>query len=388
MGFLSVSVVHRGRGVELAGGEKFLLIDPLVRVVRDLTVPRSRRDDGDPGPRVQESTVGSAGYPIVGRLLTCEAGVSFCHRADQRFVFGGLGGRAFFDHQERSLEVGIFRGQSGEDVFQTFDQLPLGLGRHRADIQVDVGAGRDHVDLGFPAIGAQEDSGREARISEERVLTVALDLFSFQLLYLYDEPCGPRNGVDATLWHGTVRHRPTHGKLRPERALLTRAELVLLGFADDGSVHSFRVAPFDERLDARHHPLFVHRMTEYQPARERDTRVPYRGYGDHSRSQVSFGIARSPPVDTTSISLGIERRVVPILRASFCHHIRVRLEEQGLPRPGALPHGPYIRTARRNFFRLYPEPCTFQVVSHEPRDARLVPIRLFGLVDTGDTDEF
>src|SRR5215203_5397229 len=388
MGFLSVGVVQRGRGVELAGGEEFLLIDPLVCVVRDLTVPRSRGDDGDAGPRVQESTVGSAGHPIVGRLLAGEACVGFRHRADQRLVFGGLGRRALFDHLESSVEVGVFRGQPGEDVFQMRDEFCVGLGWHRADIQGDVGASRDHVDLGFPATGAHEDSRREARTSEERVLAVALDLLSFELLYLHYKFRGPRNGVDAALWHGTVRHRPTHGEFRPERALLAHAEMVLFGLADDGGVYSFRVAPLDERLDARHHSLFVHRMTEYQPARERDTRAPYCGYGDHGRSQVSLGVARSTPVDTASISVCIERRVVPVLRASLRHHVSVRLEEQGLPRPLALPHGPHVLTARRNFFRFHPEPGSFEVISHKSRDACLVPILLFGPVDAGDTDEF
>src|SRR5215212_3020981 len=388
MGFLSVGVVQRGRGVELAGGEEFLLIDPLVCVVRDLTVPRSRGDDGDAGPRVQESTVGSAGHPIVGRLLAGEACVGFRHRADQRLVFGGLGRRALFDHLESSVEVGVFRGQPGEDVFQMRDEFCVGLGWHRADIQGDVGASRDHVDLGFPATGAHEDSRREARTSEERVLAVALDLLSFELLYLHYKFRGPRNGVDAALWHGTVRHRPTYGEFRPERALLTRAELILLGLADDGSVHSFRVAPLDERLDACHHPLFIHWMTEYQPAREWDTRAPYGGHGDHGRSQVSLGVTRSTPVDTAPISLGVERRVVPVLRASLRHHVRVRLEEEGLPRPLALPHGPHVRTARRNLFRPHREPCTFQVVSHKPRDVFLIRLRLFGPVDAGDTDEF
>src|SRR5215210_4723416 len=385
MGFLSVGVVHRRRGVELAGGEEFLFIDPLVCVVWDLAVPRSRRDDGYACPRMQERAVGRTRYPVVGRLFAGEAGVGPCHRADQRLLLRGFGRRALFDHLERSVEVRVFRGQPGEDVFQTRDELSVGLGWHCADIQGDVGARRDHVDLGFPAIRAHEDSRREARISEERVLAVALDLLSFEFLDRDDEPCGPRNGVDTTSRHGTVRHHCAHGKFRPERALLTCAELVLLGFADNGGVHSFCVASLDERLDACHHPLFVYRMTEYQPAGERDTRAPYRGHG---RSQVPLGVARPTPVDTVSSSLGVERRVIPVLRAALRHHVRVRLEEQGLPRPVALPHGTHVRTSRDDFFDPHLEARVLQMVRDESGDARLVPVLLFRTVDARDADEF
>src|SRR5215210_5132958 len=98
MDFLSVSVVHRRRGVELAGGEKFIFVDPLVRVVWDLTAPGTGGDDGYAGPRMQEGTVCRARDPVVGWLLAGQMSVGFRHRADQWFVFRGLGRRALFDH--------------------------------------------------------------------------------------------------------------------------------------------------------------------------------------------------------------------------------------------------------------------------------------------------
>ena len=128
-------------------------------------------------------------------------------------------------------------------------------------------------------------------------------------------------------------------------------------------------------------------MTEYQPARERDTRVPDRGHRNHCRRQVPLGVARPAPVDTPSISLGPERRVVPVLRASLRHHVRVRLEEQSLPRPVALPHRPHVRTARRNVFDPYPEAAPLQIIGDEPRNMRLVAISHFGTVDARDADE-
>src|ERR671910_197245 len=105
MGFLSVGVVHCRRGVELAGGEEFLFIDPLVCVVWDLTVPGPRRDDRDAGPSMQESAVCRARDPIVNLLLAGQMIVGPCHRPDERLVFQGLGWRALFDKLQRRVEV-------------------------------------------------------------------------------------------------------------------------------------------------------------------------------------------------------------------------------------------------------------------------------------------
>jgi hypothetical protein len=184
-----------------------------------------------------------------------------------------------------------------------------------------------------------------------------------------------------------VRHRSAQSNLHPERAFLPYAELVLLGFADNGGVHPIGVASLDERLDPGHHPLLIHRIAEYQPAWERDTGVPYSTHGHHGRRQVALGVARPTPVDTSSISLCPEWRVVPVLRASLRHHVRVRLQEQGLPGTVTLPHSPHVRTAWGDFFDAHLEAGPFQVVGHEPRDARLVPILLFRTVDARDADE-
>src|SRR5215208_7043035 len=95
MGFLSVGVVHRRCGVEFAGGEKFLFIDPLVCVVWDLTVPCTRRNDRDADQRMQEGAVGRAWHPVVSRLLAGQMVVGFRHRPDQWLVFGvSVGGRS------------------------------------------------------------------------------------------------------------------------------------------------------------------------------------------------------------------------------------------------------------------------------------------------------
>src|SRR5215210_4705673 len=388
MGFLSVGVVHRRRGVELAGGEEFLFIDPLVCVVWDLAVPRSRRDDGYACPRMQERAVGRTRYPVVGRLFAGEAGVGPCHRADQRLLLRGFGRRALFDHLERSVEVRVFRDQPGEAVFQTRDELSVGLGWHCADIQGDVGARRDHVDLGLAATRSHQDSRCQARIPEERIFAVTLDLLPLQFLDRDYEPGRPRNRVDAAPGHSPVRHPSAHRNSHPERALLFYAELVFFGLADNGSVYSIGVSPLDERLDPGHHPLFVHGMTEYQAAWERDTGVPDRRHGNHGRSQVSLGIACPASVDMSTISLGPERRMFPVLRAALRHHVRVRLEEQGLPRPVALPHGAHVGPSRDDFFDPHLEARVLQMVRDESGDALLVPVLLFRAVDARDADEF
>src|SRR5215212_1096752 len=107
MGFLPVGVVHGRRGVEFAGGEEFVLIDPLVCVVWDLAFPGPRGDDGDASPRAEKSAVGRAGYPVVSRLLAGQMLVGLRHRADQGFVFRGLGRRAFLYYLKRSVEIGV-----------------------------------------------------------------------------------------------------------------------------------------------------------------------------------------------------------------------------------------------------------------------------------------
>jgi hypothetical protein len=217
---------------------------------------------------------------------------------------------------------------------------------------------------------------------------VALDLFFLQFLDRDYEPRGPRNRVDDALRHCPVRHRSAQGNFHPERAFLLYAELVLLGLADNGGVHPFCVASLDERLDPGHHPLLVHGMTEYQPARERDTGVPNSTHSHYGRSQVSLGVACPAPVDAAPISLCTERRMVPVLRASFRHHVRVRLEEQGLPLTISLPHGPHVRTARRDLLGFHLEARALQIVRGEPGDARLVSVRLFGAGDARDADKF
>src|SRR5215213_349929 len=101
MGFPSVGVVHRRRGVELAGGEKFFLAHPFVGVVWDLTVPGPRRDYWDACPSVQEGAFGRASHPVVSLLLAGQMVVGLLHRSDQWLAFRGLGRRALFDHLQR-----------------------------------------------------------------------------------------------------------------------------------------------------------------------------------------------------------------------------------------------------------------------------------------------
>src|SRR5215208_4761458 len=98
MGFLSIGVVHRRCGVEFAGGEEFVLVYPFVCVVWDLTVPGTRRNYRDAGPRMQEGAVGCARDPIVSRLLATQMVVGPRHRPDERLVFPGLGRRGPFDN--------------------------------------------------------------------------------------------------------------------------------------------------------------------------------------------------------------------------------------------------------------------------------------------------
>ena len=131
---------------------------------------------GMPAHALQEGAVGSAWDPVVARLLAGQMLVGPRHRPDQRLVFRGLGRRALFDHLQRRVEVGVFRISLARISSRRSTRSLVGLGRHRADVQGDVGARGDDVDLGLPAVGAHEDGRREARIAEERVLAVALDL--------------------------------------------------------------------------------------------------------------------------------------------------------------------------------------------------------------------
>src|SRR3712207_4726026 len=160
----------------------------------------------------------------------------------------------------------------------------------------------------------------------------------------------------------------------PERALLPRAELVLLGFADDGGVHPFGVPVLDESLDPDHHPLLVDRMAEYQGAGERDTGVLYGACRHHGRCQVPLGVARPPPVEAPSGTLRFERWMVPVFRVSLRHHVGVRLEEQGPARAVTLPHGPHVGTAGRGLFRPHFEAGPLQIIRDEPGDATLVAL--------------
>ena len=130
----------------------------------------------------------------------------------------------------------------------------MGLGRGSADVEGDVGARRDDVELRLPAVGSKQNGRGEARVAEEGVLAVALYLLPLDLLDRHHEPSRPGDGVDAAQRHRSVRHLSTDGDLDAQGALLLDAELVLLRLADDGAVHPFRVPPLDEPLDPGHHP--------------------------------------------------------------------------------------------------------------------------------------
>src|SRR5215207_2461201 len=387
MGFLSVAEVYGTRGVELAGGEELLHVHPLVLVVWDLTVPGPGRDDRDAGPRAQVSPVGRAGHPVVARLLPGELPVGRRDRPYQRVVHRGLGPRPLLDHLQLGVEVRVFRFELREAVFKAQDEFFVGLSGHRADVEGDVCARGDHVDLGLPAIRAHQDRRGEARIAEERILAVALYLFLLQLLDGDDEPRRPGDGVDAAQGHRPVGHPAPDRDLYPQGALLLDAELVLLGFADDRSVDPVRVPLFDERLDSAHHPLLVHRMAEDEIAGKRYARVLDRAHRHHGSRQIPLGVARTPSVDASPDPLGCERRVAPVLFPSLRNHVGVRLEEQGLPRTVALPDGPDVRTPGRHLVYMDLEALAPEKVGDEPSGAFLIPILFLGTVDTSDADE-
>src|SRR5215211_2314936 len=387
MGVLSVAEVDGGCGVEFAGGEDFVHAHPLVFVVRDLTVPRARGHDGYARPRAQVSTVRRAGDSVVARLVPGEIPVGRRHRSHQGTFHGGLGRGTLLDHLQISIEVRVFGLEPGEAFFEAPDEFLVRLARDGADIQRDVGARGDDVDLGLPAIRAHQYRRREARITEERVLTAASYLLSLQLLDRDHEPCRPGDGVDAASGHGPVRHLAPHRDLDPQSALLLDAELVLLRLADDGAVHPFRVTPLDEAFDPGHHPLLVHRMAENDPAGKRHSRVLDRTHRHDRRSQVPLRVARAPPVDEIPYPLCLERRMPPVLRPPLGHHVGVRLEEQGLPRPLALPHRPDVRTSRRGLLNVNLEALAREAVSYEARDAIFVAIGFLGTVDARDADE-
>src|SRR5215217_397796 len=213
MRFLSVAEVDGGRGVELAGGEELVHAHPLVFVMRDLTVPRARGDDGDARPRAQVSTVRRAGDAVVAWLVPGEIPVSRRHRSHQGIFHRGLGRGTLLDHLQISIEVRVFGLEAGEAFFEAPDEFLVRLAGDGADIQRDVGARGDDVDLGLPAIRAHQYRRREARITEERVLTAASYLLSLQLLDRDHEPCRPGDGVDAASGHGPVRHPAPHRDL-------------------------------------------------------------------------------------------------------------------------------------------------------------------------------
>src|SRR5919112_3162564 len=262
MRVLSVAEVHGRSGVELAGHEELVHAHPLVFVVWDLTVPRSRGDDGHAGPRAQIGPVGRTRHAVVTRLLPREVQVSRGHSPHQRVLYRRLRRRTLLYYFQTGVEVRVFGSESRETLFEAPDQLFVGLGRGSADVEGDVGARRDDVELRLPAVGSEQNGGGEARVAEEGVLAVALYLLPLDLLDRHHEPSRPGDGVDAAQRHRSVRHLSTDGDRDAQGALLLDAELVLFGLAYDGAVHPSRVPPLDEPLDPGHHPLLVYRMAE------------------------------------------------------------------------------------------------------------------------------
>src|SRR5215217_918989 len=387
MRLLSVTEVHGGRGVELAGREELVHAHPLVFVVWDLTVPRSRGDDGYAGPRAQIGPVGRAWHAVVARLLPCEILVSRGHRPHQRVIHRGLRRRTLLYYFQTGVEVRVFGFEFRETLFEAPDEVFVGLGRGRADVKRDVGARRDDVELWLPAVGSEQDGRGEARVAEERVLAVAFYLLPLQLLDSHHEPRRPGDGVDSAQRHRPVRHLSTEGDLDPQSALLLYAELVLLRLADDGAFHPFCVTLLDKALDPGHHPLLVHRVAEDEFARKRYTRVFDRLDGYDGRRQVPLRVARPPPVDAVPDPLGPERRMLPVPRPPLGHHVGVRLEEQSLPRPLPLPDRPHVRAPRRDLLRADLEPFALEVINEKAGDTSLVAISLLGTIYARDADE-
>ena len=155
MGFLSVGVVHRRCGVEFAGGEKFLFVDTRLLGVGS-PGPRPRRDDGDAGPRMQEGAVGRAGHPVVSRLLAGQM-VALAIALTSGSSFGvSVGGRSSITSSVASKSGS---SEPRDDVFQSLYEISVGLIRHRTDIQGDVGARGDDVDLGLTGAWAHRIVG-------------------------------------------------------------------------------------------------------------------------------------------------------------------------------------------------------------------------------------
>src|SRR5215212_11963070 len=173
MRLLPVTEVHGGRGVEPAGGEELVHAHPLVFVVRDLTVPRTGGHDGYVRPLVQVRAVRRAGDAVVVRLVPGEIPVGRPDRPHQGIFHRGLRPRTLLDHVQARVEVRVLGLEFGKELFETPDQVFVRLAGDRADVQGDVGARGDDVDLGLPAIRAHQYRRREARITEERVLAAA-----------------------------------------------------------------------------------------------------------------------------------------------------------------------------------------------------------------------
>src|SRR5215212_1884102 len=387
MRVLSVAEVHGGGGVELASGEELVHAHPLVCVVRDLTFPRPRRHDRYASPRAQIGAVRRARNAVIPRLVPGKVPVSGGHRPYQRVLHRGLGRRSLLYHLQLRLEVWIFGPQLLEMLFNAPDDLLVRLGGDRADVQGDVGARGDNVDLGFPAVGAHQDRRGEARIAEERVLAVAFYQLPLQLLDRHHEARRPGDGVHAAQRHRPVRHLSAEGDLDAQSALLLDAELILLRLADDGAVHPLSASPLDEALDPGHHPLLVHRMAKDEFAAQWYSRVFDRLDGNNRRRQVPLRIARPPPVDAFPYLLGPERRMLPVRGPSLGHHVSVRLEEQGLAGPLTLPHRPHVRTPRRYLLCADFEALALEVVNEKAGDMGLVAVVFLETVDARDADE-
>src|ERR671913_1365618 len=113
---LSVTEVHGGSGVELAGGEELIHAHPLVFVVRDLTLPSPRGYDGYARPGAQVRPVRCAWYAVVPRLLPGKIPVSGGHRAHQRVIHRGRRRRALLDHLQARVEIRVLGLQLRETI--------------------------------------------------------------------------------------------------------------------------------------------------------------------------------------------------------------------------------------------------------------------------------
>src|SRR5215204_2966682 len=100
MRVLSVTEVHGGSGVELAGSEE---------------------------------------------LVHCEIPVSRGHRPHQRVLHRGLRRRTLLYYFQTGVEVRVVGFEFRETLFEAPDEVFVGLGRDRADVKRDVGARWDDV---------------------------------------------------------------------------------------------------------------------------------------------------------------------------------------------------------------------------------------------------